>query len=70
MCIRDSPKWDNGQKTDVPVSNDLKAKLDTSNLSALKNEKAKTLTVDIQLKNTYLASKYLNGKSPAGERCV
>lgn len=62
-----NPKWDNGQKTDVPVSNDLKAKLDTSNLSALKNEKAKTLTVDIQLKNTYLASKYLNGKSPAGE---
>ncbi|WP_270640567.1 MBL fold metallo-hydrolase [Longibaculum muris] len=62
-----NPKWDNGQKTDVPVSNDLKAKLDTTNLIALKDEKAKTLTVDIQLKNTYLASKYLNGKSPAGE---
>lgn len=62
-----NPKWDDGVKTDVPVSNDLKAKLDTTDLSANVDNVAKTITVDVQLKNVYLASEYLNGKSQAGE---
>lgn len=62
-----NPKWDGDIKTDVPVSSDLKAKLDNTNLSASVDAVAKTITVDVQLKDVYLASEYLNGKSQAGE---
>ena len=62
-----NPKWDGGVKTDVPVSSDLKAKLNNANLSAGVDDDAKTIKVDVQLKNVYLASDYLNGKSQAGE---
>lgn len=62
-----NPKWDDGVKTDVPVSADLKAKLDTTDLSAKVDAEAKTITLEIQLKDVYLSSDYLNGKSAAGE---
>ncbi len=61
------PKYDeNGNKVDQRVSEVLKSKLDTQDLEAIKNSRAKTLTVDFQIKDAYLASNYLNGKDPAG----
>ena len=62
------PRYEtDGTKTEQKVSETLKAKLDDSNLKATVNTANKTLTVDTQLKDVYLASDYLNGVSPAGE---
>lgn len=62
------PRYEaDGTKTEQRVSETLKAKLDNSNLKATVNTVDKTLTVDMQLKDVYLASDYLNGVSPAGE---
>lgn len=61
------PKYaKDGSKIDQGVSEYLKAKLDTKDLSATKEESKKLLTVDVQLKDVNLTSDYINGKSPAG----
>ncbi len=61
------PKFEsNGTKTDVHVSELLKEHLNQKDLIAIKNIKEKTLTVDVELKDLYLYSEYLNGKSEAG----
>lgn len=61
------PRYEaDGTKTDQKVSDYLKAHLDTKNLTAKKDDDHQTLTVDIQLKDVYLASEYLNGISQAG----
>lgn len=62
------PRYEaDGSKTEQKVSEYLKAHLDTTDLTATVDESNKTLTVDVQLKDVYLASDYLNGKSAAGE---
>nr|WP_318039186.1 MBL fold metallo-hydrolase [uncultured Faecalibacillus sp.] len=61
------PKYaKDGSKIDQGVSEYLRAKLDTKDLSATKEESKKLLTVDVQLKDVNLTSDYINGKSPAG----
>ena len=61
------PKYaKDGSKIDQDVSEYLRAKLDTKDLSATKEESKKLLTVDVQLKDVNLTSDYINGKSPAG----
>lgn len=55
-----------GSYTQQKVSKYLKAHLDTKDLTAIKDDVNKTLTVDLQIKDVYLASDYLNGVSPAG----
>ena len=61
------PKYaKDGSKIDQGVSEYLKAKLDTKDLSATKEESKKLLTVDVQLKDVNLTSDYITGKSPAG----
>ena len=64
------PKYaKDGSKIDQDVSEYLRAKLDTKDLSATKEESKKLLTVDVQLKDVNLTSDYINGKSPAGISC-
>lgn len=61
------PRYEkDGTKTNQKVSELLKAHLNTKDLMATKDSKEKALTVDIQLKDVYLNSEYLNGKSEAG----
>lgn len=56
------PRYEaDGTKTNQKVSDYLKTHLDTKNLTAKKDDDHQTLTVDIQLKDVYLASEYLNG---------
>lgn len=61
------PKYDeNGNKVDQGVTEYLKAKLNTNNLKAEKDDTNKTLKFDIQLKDVNLTSDYVNGKSAPG----
>ncbi|WP_294580246.1 MBL fold metallo-hydrolase [uncultured Thomasclavelia sp.] len=62
------PKYESdGTKEDVHVSDLLKQHLDTTNLTGVKNDNNQTLTFsDVQLKDVYLNSEYLNGVSEAG----
>lgn len=62
------PRYEaDGSKTEQKVSEYLKAHLDTTDLTATVDKSNQTLTVAVQLKDVYLASDYLNGKSAAGE---
>lgn len=61
------PRYEaNGEKVNQKVSDTLKSKLDTTDLVAQKDEENKTLLVDVQLKDVYLDSNYLNGASQPG----
>ena len=55
-----------GQKQIKKVSELLKNHLNTLDLGAIKNEKNKTITTFIQLKDVYLNSEYLNGNQKQG----
>lgn len=56
-----------GSIHEVQVSDLLKANLNQKDLVAFVNKNQKTITLpDVQLKDVYLDSQYLNGKSPAG----
>lgn len=56
-----------GSIQEVHVSELLKSHLKQEDLLTIVNTSQKTITVpDLQLKDVYLASEYLNGKSPAG----
>lgn len=61
------PRYEaDGSKTEQHVSSYLMKHLDNSNLTAKKDTTNKLLEVDLQLKDVYLDSQYLNGVSPAG----
>ncbi|WP_028042134.1 MBL fold metallo-hydrolase [Candidatus Stoquefichus massiliensis] len=61
------PRYEaDGSYKQQKVSKYLKAHLDTKDLTAIKDDVEKTLTVDLQIKDVYLASDYLNGVSLAG----
>lgn len=62
------PRYEaNGEKVEQKVSDTLKSKLDTTNVIAEKDDTNKTLLLkDVQLKDVYLASDYLNGASESG----
>ncbi len=51
----------------IAVSDVLQSHLDSSNLSATKDDHTLLLSVAVQLKDAYLASAYRNGVSAAGE---
>lgn len=62
------PRYEaDGSKVDQRVSDTLKSYLDTSDLVAQRDSGANTLTLsNLQLKDVYLDSDYLNGKAGAG----
>lgn len=62
------PKYEqDGSKTDVHVSDLLKEHLDTTNLKGVIDKTKQTITVnEIQLKDVYLSSNYINGASEPG----
>ena len=61
------PRYEaDGSKTEQHVSSYLMKHLDNSNLTAKKDTTNKLLEVDVQLKDVYLDSQYLNGVSEAG----
>ena len=61
------PKYDEeGTKVEQHITDTLKSHLDTTNLVAAKDREDKTLTVDVQLKDVFLTSDYINGVTEAG----
>ena len=60
------PKYENGKKELIPVSQYLQEKLDTEDLAVVKNDRNKTITVNLPLKDVRLDSDYLNGASAPG----
>lgn len=61
------PKWaKDGTKIDQGVSDFIKENLDNTNISVQKDETKQLLIVDFQIKDVYLASNYVNGKSKPG----
>lgn len=61
------PRYEaDGSKVEQHVSSYLMKHLDNTNLTAKKDEVNKQLEVDVQLKDVYLNSGYLNGVSEAG----